>query len=173
LSVKISISEVALVIIPILEVEDPLPLKLVVLPFALISVAILVEDCPIAFFKPTVKVAFVSIPIARDEHSSAVKLAGVPLPIINRPSRKEHSTLATLLVIDPVTIVNGAVVVVVDTSAVPHDLANILSPIKVVQLIYRVIRDHLLLTLCVESYIDATIPSISSLFISFLAINSY
>ena len=72
----------------------------------------------------------------------AVHLVALPLAV-----GEEHLAPAAPLVLVPVTVVNGAIVVVEHASSVAHDLAHVLGAVEVVQLVLDPLqglhhRDH-------------------------------
>lgn len=110
--------------------------KLVLLPLTLVAVAVSIEYRTVTFPQSIVEVALVSIAIARNVDPLSVNLVSAPLTIVDRAVLKKHFTDPRSLVLEPFTIIYGAVLVIVDPFSLPDDFTYVLCTVIIVQLIY-------------------------------------
>lgn len=136
LPLEVPISEVALEVVSILKVEGALAADLAIPPASLEGVSIPVVHSTVSLLSALREASLIAVTIVRDEDALSLELVELPLAIVDRPVGEKHLSCAAFNIFMPVSIVYGAVFVIEDASTLPRNFANVLSPIREMQLIY-------------------------------------
>lgn len=143
-AIEQSIHKAALIEISILKSELTLSPNYIMSPLAREEVSIVKSHWSKADLEAVLEISFVPVSSGRNEHSMPIHFIFDPEAVIKWSVWKKHLSLSTFLILKPLSIVDRTILIIVHALPVPHDFANVFSPVKIEQLVFHSLRslDH-------------------------------